>query len=219
MTTSRHPRRLSYLNHLKDDEIAEIVDGSGRRDADRMSHVRSCVSCRDRVQELREVMLEVSELGVPEPSPLFWDHLAKRVSDAIRVDGSAPGRRHRAWRWSLSHVTTAIATGVVVLAVVAGWGRLDFRSDSRSAAETVIVGDVSEGSASEVARDGVVLEAPADWALLLAMTDSVEWAVDDADLLMVERRAISATWSELTTDERRVVVELIAAELEGGELW
>jgi hypothetical protein len=35
---------------------------------------------------------------VPEPSPLFWDHLSRRVREAVAA-GETPGSRFAGWRW------------------------------------------------------------------------------------------------------------------------
>jgi hypothetical protein len=49
--------------------------------------------------------------------------------------------------------------------------------------------------------DGISADEPADWALLLTMADTVEWADGGAELLMVDRRAINGEVFELTLDE------------------
>lgn len=203
-------------SHLKNDEIVDLVDGGGRLGRERAAHVRRCKLCRDQVQELQTVMDEVTDVPVPEPSPLFWDHLSQRVSEAMVDDGGVSWGRFREWHWSLSHLATAAATAAVVFGVVVGWRSADPWSD-RSTGSQVVSEVGAEGPPTDEAQTDAA-ETPADWALLLAMAETVEWGEDVADVLMVQRRVISDMFSELTADERQLVAALIAAELEGGEL-
>ena len=196
--------------HLRPEEIVDFVeDRQSRLDPDRAAHVTTCDACREQVRELREVMLEASDLTVPEPSPLYWEHSARRVSDAVTAD--ARTRRGRWWqRMSLSHVTTAVTTATVVVAVVFGLPRILL---DRPTIEPE-VDSVMLQTALDSPEDEIPATAPADWALLLTMADTVEWLEEEADLLMVDREAISSAVFELTVDERRALVRLLEAELE-----
>ena len=201
--------------HLSPEELIDLVeDRQALLGAGRVSHFNSCESCRQQVQELREVMLEASDLSVPEPSPLFWDHASHRLSEAIATDARSDQRRWWA-RLSLSHVTTALATATVVLAVTVWF------PSPRPPSEGVAVesGDGANGvvEQSMVAgqTDGLSTDEPADWTLLLTMADAVEWADGGAELFMVDRRVISDAVFELTADERQALVQLLEAELEG----
>ena len=64
--------------------------------------------------------------------------------------------------------------------------------------------------------EDISTDEPANWALLLTMADAVEWADGEAELFMVDPGAISSAVFELTSDERRALVQLLEAELEGG---
>lgn len=198
--------------HLSPEELIDLVeDREGRLGAGRASHFKSCESCRQQVQELREVMLEASDLNVPEPSPLFWEHASHRLAEAIATDARFVQGRSSA-RLGLSHITTALATAAVVLAVVVGLPSL------RPPSERLVVGSgdgVAERSMLVRQADGISADEPADWALLLTMADAVEWADGGAELLMVDRRAINGAVFELTLDERQALVQLLKAELEG----
>ena len=106
--------------HLSPEELIDLVEDRARLlGAGRAAHLESCQSCRQQVQELRGVILEASDLPVPEPSPLFWEHSSKRLFEAVAVD--ARSHQGRWWeRLSLSHMATAITTATVSLAVVLG---------------------------------------------------------------------------------------------------
>lgn len=108
--------------HLSSSELLDLAEGTS--DESRLPHLRGCERCRRRVEELRATMSAAADVDVPEPSPLFWQHLSTRVHDAVSADG-APfegnvWRWARGWRgWSMSVaaaaallLATAIATRV-----------------------------------------------------------------------------------------------------------
>ncbi len=202
--------------HLSPEELIDLVeDRGGALGAGCAAHLKSCESCRQQVQELRNVMLEASDLTVPEPSPLFWEHSATRLSAAIETDA----RSHRG-RWSerlsLSHMTTAVTTATVVLALVLGLPFLRALSERLGGGGVDGSDGVSERTMVGSQADDISADDPADWALLLTMADTIEWGDGETELLMVDRQAISTAVFELTSDERQALVQLLEAELEGG---
>jgi hypothetical protein len=84
------------------------------------AHVQTCEICRRELADLRRTMAAVAEVAVPEPSPLFWDHLSARIREAV---AETPQRWRLvdvlAWRALLP----AGAIAIVVLAVVFGVSR------------------------------------------------------------------------------------------------
>jgi hypothetical protein len=84
--------------HLAPEELIDLAEGARAEDA--VPHLRSCEGCRQQLVALRTMMSAVSSPGndVPDPSPLFWDHLSQRVREAIAAEGT-PGSRFAGWRW------------------------------------------------------------------------------------------------------------------------
>lgn len=82
-------------------------------------HVIACAACRQQLAEARAMLAMVVDVEVPEPSPLFWDHLSRRVSEAVAAEGT-PRRvwlDARLWkRFGLPMSAGALAA--VALAVV-----------------------------------------------------------------------------------------------------
>ena len=159
-------------------------------------------------------MLEASELTVPDPSPLFWEHASTRLSKAVETDA----RSHQGpWRerLSLSHMTTAVATATVVLAVVLGLPFLRVPSERPAVGGIDAADGVAERTMATGQADDISADESSDWALLLTMADAVEWADGEAELFMVDRRAITSAVFELTSDERQALVQLLEVELEG----
>jgi hypothetical protein len=87
--------------HLAPEELIDVAEGTRAEAA--VPHLQSCEACRQQVVTLRKMMSAVGSpeshgVNVPEPSPLFWDHLSQRVHEAVAAEGT-PGSRFAGWRW------------------------------------------------------------------------------------------------------------------------
>ncbi len=104
------------MQHLTPEEVVDLADGG--EDA-ALSHLASCDACRRQVAELRQTMMSVADVEVPEPSPLFWDHFSARVGSAVATEqiasASVGAIRWASWRFALA--SAACATVVLVVAV------------------------------------------------------------------------------------------------------
>jgi len=76
--------------HLNTEELVDVAEGS--RPEASLPHLAACEPCRTQLRDLRAMMSAAQEVEVPEPSPLFWDHLSSRVHDAVEV-GPPPARQ------------------------------------------------------------------------------------------------------------------------------
>jgi hypothetical protein len=110
------------MTHLSPEELLDIAEGARPEH----THLSACAACRDDVIEMRALMGAVAAADMPEPSPLFWDHLSSRVRDAVAVE--APPLRTRGdrwgwvfnvWSWRLAAPITAFAAAALVVAVFA----------------------------------------------------------------------------------------------------
>jgi hypothetical protein len=72
--------------HLNAEALVDIAEGTRPESA--APHLAGCELCRAQVRELRAMMSAAQEVDVPEPSPLFWDHLSSRVSRAVAEEGA-----------------------------------------------------------------------------------------------------------------------------------
>ena len=70
--------------HMKTGELVDIAEGA-RTEAS-APHLAVCEPCRAQLHDLRAMLSAARDVDVPEPSPLFWDHLSSRVSDAVAAD-------------------------------------------------------------------------------------------------------------------------------------
>jgi len=101
--------------HLKADELIDLAEGT--RAESSVPHLATCDACGRELSELRQAMALATEVSVPEPSPLFWDHLSRRVSDAVTADGLPRPIWWSWWRAPRLAVAALVAVAAVVFAV------------------------------------------------------------------------------------------------------
>src|SRR5258708_2032891 len=102
--------------HLEPAALVDIADGI-LSEAERgrvEGHLASCAVCRQQLADLRATAASVAAVDVPEPSPLFWDHLSRRVRDAVSAEAAEARSGGSWWAGILS------SRGVVAAAVLAG---------------------------------------------------------------------------------------------------
>ena len=75
--------------HVNTEELIDIAEGTRPESA--APHLALCEQCRAQLHDLRAMISAAREIDVPDPSPLFWDHLSARVSAAVAAE-SAPAR-------------------------------------------------------------------------------------------------------------------------------
>jgi hypothetical protein len=101
--------------HLSAAELLDLAEGIA--DEQSFPHLGSCGDCRAQLEDARAALAVMNIVDVPEPSPLFWDHLSARIHDAVaaeRSSGKAAGKR---WlRWQLAAPVAAAA--VIVIAAL-----------------------------------------------------------------------------------------------------
>ena len=157
------------MTHLSPDQLIDAAEGRGTPTV--MAHAGTCEVCRASVDELRETLALAHTDSVPEPSPLFWDHLSARVGAAVRAEaGNHAGRARWIWRWG---PVSALAAAVLVVALVV------MPRGPRVGAPVAGTGS------SSAATEAVAIES-----------DDPAGAVDDASWLLM-----SDLSQELTADE------------------
>jgi hypothetical protein len=185
------------MNHLTDSELVDALDGSLPSGA--TTHVRDCAACRDRLADLAQALASTRQADVPEPSPLFWDHLSARVRDAI-----AETPRQVRQRWITWPVLAPLAgLALIVLALLSGVTR----QPPQSPVEVVSAADVR-------LQDDEAVEAA--WALtanLIGMSDAVTAVETD---LIVSPGSAEYAAAHLTPDEQAELVRLLRQELKVG---
>jgi anti-sigma factor RsiW len=98
--------------HLKAGELVDLAEGT--RAESSAPHLATCDACRRELAALKQTLALATAVSVPEPSPLFWDHLSRRVSDAVTEDRSRPPSWWRAPRFVIPVLVAAAAIVVAV---------------------------------------------------------------------------------------------------------
>jgi hypothetical protein len=99
--------------HLTSEELLDLAEGT--RSESSAPHLVECDKCRQQLSELRDVMTTL-HVGVPEPSPLFWDHFSARVSEAVASDAKSVRSWFGIGRWSWG-IAAAMSAVVLTIAV------------------------------------------------------------------------------------------------------
>ena len=177
----------------------EFVDALDRPlPASRQAHLAVCSMCAEQLQEMRAVLVDVEGTGdVPEPSPLFWDHLSARVHAAVQEAPAPVAWWHVGWR---SWVAVASMAVLVTVAVVAQRNAMRLVTKPSPAVETS-------------ATFALGPESEAMWDMISSLAPGMQAdQVADAGL-MPGHGAADAMIATLTDDQRRELVRLLRAEM------
>jgi hypothetical protein len=70
------------MSHLSASEFIDLADGT--LPPQRAAHVDRCATCGAQARIVQDALRLTNDSSpVPEPSPLFWDHLSARVRQAV----------------------------------------------------------------------------------------------------------------------------------------
>ena len=102
------------MGHLRSEELIDLAEGT--RPEASAGHLQSCESCRRQLADLRAMLAAAAEVSVPEPSPLFWDHLSARVHEAVADER---GPRRELWSAGWPRLAMALPLGAFAIAIAA----------------------------------------------------------------------------------------------------
>jgi len=194
-------------NHLSPSEFVEFVDATGRAlPASRSAHLEGCARCRARLAAVREALAAAEAVDVPEPSPLYWPHMAARVRD--RVAGETP--RAGSWhRWlalpMLIPVVSALAIVVAVFIAGQGSGRQTVDPQAMPPARAAI------GSAST----DPTIDADSSEAWQVLTSAAAEMPIEDAHDagMAVAAGAVDRAVQRMTPEEVNELGQLLRSEI------
>jgi len=207
MTSPDYSTRSSHDQlHLSDSEFVDLLDGA--LPDDRARHVAACADCRAHVDAMNAVLTSASDLDVPEPSPLFWDHLSARVRGTI-AEEPTPARA-----WSNAFTTasfrwSAVAAVFALVLGVATWRTTHPAPVDPSSVANQRPSDTSGGTS--LAENGTIGDLDTDEAWALVQTLAEDLDPDDIDDAGITARPGSADGvaNGLTETERRELVQVI----------
>jgi hypothetical protein len=200
------------MTHFSELELLDAAEG--QLAADRQRHAIECVECARQLDDLRAVLARAADVDVPEPSPLFWDHLSARVRQDIARETPSRWARwttssgFRPWPATAVALVAAIALAVTVTVFRSSPNDPTADSDPQRVAgtPTPTVNPADVAPVDDVEGD----EA---WAMVREVADEVVW--DDVTEAAISARPGSAERAvqTLTAAERSELAALIAEEL------
>ena len=201
------------MRHLNPEQLLDAAEGAA--DGVVLAHAATCERCAADVARLKTTLAAVSDVEVPEPSPLFWDHFSARVRDAVSDEQREPGTQQAAPRMSLFGrswwLASAIGVAVVVIAAVLSW-----RADSPVVPPGI---DTVAGVQAELLLDDTMTPAApvedASLDLLADLAADLDW--DDATEagLGVSAGTVDRVVMELSAVEREELRRLLTVEMAG----
>ena len=179
--------------HLSPDELVTALDGA--LDATREEHLRTCTVCRADFARLEETMKGIGA-EVPEPSPLFWDHLSERIRVAVAAE---PIPRPVSW-WASGWVRAAGIGAVAAAAALVMTLRVPPAAT-----------DVPQ--AAPVVADSVPVSDDDSWGDIEQIASRL--SADDVHAVIAAAPEMAPTVGELSAKQREAFVRLLGSELNG----
>lgn len=190
--------KLRDRRHCSPDELIDLAEGA--RSAAEVRHLATCAWCRQQVLEVRSALAAARAVPVPEPSPLYWDHLSARVRETVAAEGATRPAASRRW-WPL--FPAAAAVGAVLWAIVAPVQR-----PSVGTPAPIPTADAGQREGPvEVAVEDVSIE------LLRELASGIGQEVFDAVGLDASAGLADLALADLNADEQRELARLLSEAL------
>jgi hypothetical protein len=193
------------MSHLSPAEFVDFVDGALA--PARLAHVESCPGCRAQAAALQSVMREAGAVDVPEPSPLFWDHLSARVRRGVDE-----GPRRFVWSFAAGRGLVPVgAAASLVLALLVG--AVMTRRTVEVPSSMVVRQSVP---ATATGREDAVPEAAGTsevWDVLTSVATDMKLEDADAAGMTVHSATIDRAVQGMSPDELQELGRLLQTEL------
>jgi hypothetical protein len=162
-----------------------------------------------------EIIAALQAVDVPEPSPLFWDHLSQRVREAVAAE-PVPASDWTS-RFRLAWATGVVAAlAMVVIAVTMTTHRtpqVPGPASRVAGGDVASVGHVQSPIDSGDPIEPLELSDDASWAVMGDLASQMDWDEAAAAGLVVTPGAAEGALSQLSGDEQRAVVEILQQEM------
>jgi hypothetical protein len=193
--------------HLNTGELVDIAEGT--RPEASAPHLAACEPCRAKLNELHAMMSAARDVDIPEPSPLFWDHLSSHVREAVATE-AVPQRSWldvALWRRGVLNPLSAVAVAGLLIAVIVN--SLATVPAPIAAPPAVSIADAS--AATELLSD-VASDNDASLTLVASLTDDADLdTVREAGL--VPRGSAEHAVMHMSESELRELGRLLKEEL------
>jgi hypothetical protein len=180
------------MTHLTSDELIDAMEGMLA--AERQAHLAVCDECRRQVADLSVALGEARQVGIPEPSPLFWQHFSQRVR--VAIDTEPVGGNWPAWlRWQVLLPLGAVAMLVVALMIAVPKQPASAPDDAMLTAAPAI-------------------ESHDNWVMLTDLLGDIDLDTASAAGVDVRPGVAEQAVLELTAEEQQELTRLLRAELQ-----
>lgn len=184
------------MTHLSPSEFIDLLEKALA--PGRAAHLDTCAECRTAADAARQALQAVAVPEVPEPSPLFWDHLSAR----IRESAAEPPRAAPWWRGAAAVLAwSAAAVLIAIVSVQQG-----ARHQASPAPDATVA---TPAGAGEVAPD----TDDAAFELLTIAASDLEMEDARAAGLGVRPTTVDTAVLELTPAEREELGRLLKDEI------
>jgi hypothetical protein len=192
------------MSHLSRTELLDLIEDPDGPDRHR-THLESCDECRATAAALRATIADVRRDDGIEPSPLFWDHFAMRVSDAIRDESpTAPKHFRLAWLGGRTPAWMAAAL-LVLLGMTAVISRVTLHAPTPVIDRSATVDPLGQEK-NDPDQNWVHIREQASWG-------NLPWDATEPDAISAGPGTAEQVVMELTADERAELARLIDREL------
>ncbi len=202
------------MSHLTPGEFIDLAEGA--RDAQSVPHLAACDACRHQLADLRAAMDGIGSGGhIPEPSPLFWDHLSARVRDGVRNEDVPARGSYLGSFVSAPRLAVAAVWCVVVIAIGVAFGSRLIAPRPEPPIASVVTETVESAHNTQVTTaaplgsvDDPSLSLVADYGKTL------DWDELREEMSMsAHTGGMDATVDELNAEERQELHRLLTEEL------
>jgi hypothetical protein len=196
------------MTHLTPDELIDVLDEA--LTPGRLAHLDACAHCQREVADLRGMLGEARQPEVPEPSPLFWDHLSARVRSAVDEDtATRPSRRW--FEWPVLAPLGVLAILVIALVSAVPMGTRDAVEPPLADGTRIATNDVANPE-DVVARQ----DMESQWAMLDDLVGALDVDADGEAGIWLRPGSADNVVLQLSSTEQQELLRLLHEELKSG---
>lgn len=202
------------MTHLSPDQLVDALEGQATLRESVAEHLTTCEHCQAELAAMAETLGEARTWAMPEPSPLFWEHLSRRVraatsEEALPLAPSWADVWSRTWRPLAAVVATA---GALALMFV-------LRSAHVSAPGTSAgVSPATTAAVESAAATTPGVDDASDDALNVMAVLAQDLRTDEVQqIARPSADATGAAIEDLTPAQRVALVKLIKSQTGGAE--
>ncbi len=194
------------MAHLSAEELLDVAEGRGTGPS--AGHLATCHVCRASVADLQKVIAAVTSADVPEPSPLFWDHLSARVREGIAAEESSGRTRRPAWwaSWRLAACGGLAAAAVAVVLMMRPSPDFTVSGPSAGSALANAEPSVADSQLASIADDVPL-------GLLGDLAGDLDWDGAAEAGITMRAGAADGMLTDLSEDERVELRRLLKEEM------